>query len=131
MISHPPKSKTEKMSQKKSCSPLLTKEAEISYSTSLQDTSDHGLNENDSLIVTRRPGILGKTKKSNAATSDDIRRTKSEGREALRTGVLRRGGSERRSCKITRQPTEDLREVADFPVKPYYTDDSDQTVSIP
>jgi len=111
------------MSQKKSCSPLLTKEGEITYSTSIKDSSD-------GLIVARRPGILGKTKQSNAATSDEIRRTKSEGREALRTGVLRRGGSERRSV-ITRQATEDLREVTDFPVKPYYTDDSDHTVSIP
>jgi len=111
------------MSEKKSCSPLLTKEGEITYSTSIKDSSD-------GLIVARRPGILGKTKQSNAATSDEIRRTKSEGREALRTGVLRRGGSERRSV-ITRQATEDLREVTDFPVKPYYTDDSDHTVSIP
>jgi len=131
MISNLRRSKTEKMSQSNNCSPLLTKEGEITTATSLQDSNGHSCQEDDSLIVARRPGISGKNKQSNVAMSEEIRRTKSEGREALSTGLLRRGCSERRTNYITRQNTEDLREVVDFPVKPYYTDESDHTVSIP
>jgi len=125
-------SKTEKMSQKNNCSPLLTKEGEITTTTLLPDIDGHSCHQNDS-IVAKRTGILTRAKQSNSATSDEIRRTKSEGRIEERStyGLLKRRGGSERSMKLTRQATEDLREVTDFPVKPYYNDDSDHTVSVP
>lgn len=125
-------SKTEKMSQKNDCSSLLTKEGEITITTLPPDSNGHSRGENDS-IADRTTGIVARSKQSNSAMSDEIRRRKSEGRIQERSthGLLKRRGGSERSALLNRQATEDLREVADFPVKPYYNDDSDHTVSVP
>lgn len=49
---------------------------------------------------------------------------------SLKTQLQSRGSSNGRSIP-SRQSTDELDELVDFPVKPYYNDNSDQTVSIP
>jgi len=124
---------TEEMFQKDNCSPVLTKEGEITITTSFTEGKGHSSHKND-ITMKRKSANYLSSKKSNATsdtTSDKLRRTKSEGNmKGSKTDLLSMGGSERHS-RTSRQSSDSLQEVSDFPVKPYYTDNSDHTVSIP
>lgn len=123
------------MSKENHCPPLLTREREMRATTLLTDGNRQKSQESTVYRKDRRTGIQKKYKIPVESSNDEFRRTKSEGFGDLRfkSGLLEMvAGLTGRSSHTTRQNTEDLREISDFPVKPYYNDYSDHsTILIP
>jgi len=96
--------------------------------TSIADGNSHSHNLLENIVLGRRSGIFGGIKKGGGSTDVKSRnRSKSE----VILSICDLSGRSRSNTTST-QNTEEFREICDFPVKPYYKDDSDQsTVLIP
>jgi len=119
---------------KSHCSKLLTSMDDSKKTEDLAKSERHSVLERRECRKGRRTAIKQRIGNSVEFTTTALLRAQSEGVETKKKGGLLDmvAGLTGRTSVIIRQDTEDLRELADFSVKPYYNDYSDHsTVLIP
>jgi len=131
----------EELRTKSHCSHLLTPMDDFKKAEDLAKSERHSMqSERHSMLERRqyrkdrRTAIKQRIRKSAEFTSTVILRSKSDETSTRKKGGLLDmvAGLTGRNSSVARQETEDLRELADFSVKPYYNDYSDHsTILIP
>jgi len=118
----------------KSHSQLLTSMDDFKKAEDLAKSERQSMLERRQYRKERRTAIKQRIRESAEFTTTVIHRTQSDDASTRKKGGLLDmvAGLTGRNSAIFRQDTEDLRELADFSVKPYYNDYSDHsTILIP